>query len=153
MLFIQFIAILLMLIGLAAILVPKFHGALIILAGCALYIANIGFSDFLILLLAGIAGIAFFIEISRVIVAHYLSNSFKTGPQLSTDTAAGNVAGIIVTDALFGLLGTVAFETIISKTVLPRLNTMAKVFVRLAIGAVFRLVGGVVMIFLVLIYT
>lgn len=150
---IQFIAILLMLIGLAVILIPKFHGAFIILAGCVLYIAAVGFSEFSMRLLFGIAGIAFIIEISKIIVAHYLTKSFKTAPKLSTDTAAGNIAGIVVTDALFGLLGVVAFETIISKTVMPRLNTMAKIFVRLAIGAVFRLVCGVVMIFLVLKFT
>lgn len=150
---IQFIAILLMMLGLAVILIPKFHGAFIILAGCVLYNAGTGFSEFSLRLLGIIAVIAALIEFCKVITTYYLRRRFKTGPRLSTDTLAGNIAGIIVTDALFGLLGTVAFETIISKTVMPRLNTMGKVIVRLAIGALFRLVLGTVMIILVLIYT
>jgi uncharacterized protein YqgC (DUF456 family) len=152
-LLIQFIAILLMLLGLAAILVPRFHGAFIILAGCALYIAGTGYLESSLRLLLVLAVIAVLIEISKVAVSQYLAKSFGVPPKLSTDTTAGNLAGIIVTDALFGLLGTLAFETIISKTLLPRLNTFGKIFVRLAVGAVFRLAGGAMMIFLVLLYT
>lgn len=148
---IQFIAVFLMLLGLALIVIPKFHGALIILAGCVLYMID-GFGESPSWLLPAASGLAIISECSVIAIAHYLTRKFKTVPELSADTAAGNIAGIIVTDALFGLFGTVAFETVISRTILPRLDTMAKVFSYMAIGALFRLVCGLVMIFLVLTY-
>lgn len=151
-LLIQFIAILLMLFGLVVILLPKFHGAVITLLGCILYTLNRGLNEGSQGLLLGLASIAVMIEISGIAVAPFLAKRYNVSTKLSADAVAGNIAGLVVTDALFGLLGIVAFETIITKTLMPRLNTMGKVFIRLAVGAVLRVICGIVMVLLVLIY-
>lgn len=150
--FIQIIAVLLMLFGLVGTLFPKFHGAIIILWGTIGYILSAGLTEFSTRLLLGITGIAALAEISGKVLQSYLTKRYKVSPRFSTDTTVGNLAGIVVIEALFGLLGTVVFEAIIGKTLLPRINTVAAVFIRLFVGAAFRFSCGLVMIFLVLKY-
>lgn len=141
---------LLMFIGLVLTLSPRLPGTLIIASVAFFYSLIDGFSFYRPWLIITLVALVVFAEIGGRLIRTYLTKPFKLSVMFSTDTTAGNLAGIIASDALFGpFLGTIIWEVIVGKTLLPRLDTVLQVLYRLAFIAFLRFVCGCIMIILI----
>ncbi|MPN60696.1 hypothetical protein SDC9_208427 [bioreactor metagenome] len=139
-----------MFIGLFFTLSPRLPGTLIIVGAAFFYSALTGFSAYSSWLIISLLFLTLLAEIGGRVARTYLTKGFKVPILFSTDTTAGNLAGIVASDALFGpLLGTVIWELIVGKTLLPRLDTVFRVLSRLALVALIRFGCGLIMVVLI----
>lgn len=146
----NFVAFLVMFIGLFFTLSPRLPGTLLILGVAFFYSALTGFSATSPWLIISLIFLTLLAEIGGRVTRIYLTKGFGVPIIFSTDTTVGNLAGIVASDALFGpLLGTVIWELIVGKTLLPRLDTVLKVLSRLALVALIRFVCGITMVVLI----
>lgn len=149
----NFFAFLIIFIGLFFTLSPRLPGTLLIIGVAFFYSALDGFSALSPWLVISLLSLTLLAEIGGRVARIYLTKEFKVPIIFSTDTTAGNLAGIVASDALFGpLLGTIIWELIVGKTLLPRLDTVFRVLSRLAFVALIRFGCGLIMVVLITIY-
>lgn len=142
-----------MLLGLAATLVPKVPGTLIIFGAALLYIFLPGNENVPLWLIGLLSVIVIIAEIGGRWLRISLTKCYHLTRLFSSNASVGNIASVVAADALLGpVLGILLWELVAGKTFSPRLNTVAKVIVRLVIAAMFRFLCGLVMIILVLLY-
>ena len=149
----KFIVVVIMLLGLVGTLVPKIPGTIIILFGALLYGLTTNFAGltpWLVMILVALVLIA---EIGGRLLRVWLTKRYYLSRQFSTNVSTGNIAGVVAADALFGAqLGGLLWELVAGKIFFPRWSTIGKVITGLAIAAIFRLLCGMVMILLIVIY-
>jgi uncharacterized protein YqgC (DUF456 family) len=142
-----------MTIGLYSTLFPKIPGTLVILGTAVLYCFltdYITYQSWLIYALIFLCGLA---EVGGRILRIYLTRREGVTRVFSTDTTVGNIAGLIVSDAILGpATGTILWELMVGKTLFPRWTTVSKVLSRLAAVAFLRISCGGIMIFIVVKY-
>ncbi len=153
MLLLNFMIMLLLLIGLACTLAPRLHGTMIIGGVVIIYAFIIGvdkvqpwlgLSLFLCVVIA---------EVGALGLRSLLTNHFRVTRVYSVNTTVCNLAGIIVADALLGsFFGMLIWEGLVGKNLFPRLEDIGGIFMRLMIIGVVRLLCGVTMIILVIKY-
>jgi len=150
---IKFIIVLMMMIGLMGTLSPRFPGTLLILAGAFLYGLITDFVTFQNWIVLALGILVLVAEIGGRVLRIYLTQNFRVSRIFSTDTTAGNIGGLVVTDALLGpVIGTILWEFIVGKTLFPRFDTIIKVLTRLFVAAGIRYICGVIMMFLIIEY-
>lgn len=149
----KYLAMVIMLIGLAGTLSPRISGTIIIMIGALVYSALVGFAGLKLWVIITLISLVLVAEVGGRALRIYLTRRYEVSRLFSTDTTVGSIAGLLATDALFGpVLGTFVWEMIIGKTLLPRWNTVYRVLVRLAAAALLRLVCGIVMIIVIMKY-
>jgi uncharacterized protein YqgC (DUF456 family) len=151
-LLLKFIILLIMMFGLLCTLSPRLPGTIIIFLGFICYVVaadiNPGLSLIILLLL-----LIFIAEIGGRALRIYLTKGYRLSRAFSTDTTVANVAGIIALDAFFGsTLGMIFWELLFGKTLLPRLDTAAKILLRLIAATILRFCSGLVMVLLIIHY-
>lgn len=142
-----------MMVGLFCTLIPRLPGTLIILSGSLLYGMAFGWKNYHSSIVFSLVLLVLLAEVGGRLLRIYLTQSATVSRAFSTDTTIGNAAGLIASDALFGtVFGTLLWEMVAGKTLLPRVNTVVKVLSRLMAAAALRFVCGLLMIFIVMIY-
>lgn len=142
-----------MLLGLAATLIPKVPGTLIILGAALLHVILTGNENNPIWIMEILCLIVLIAEFGGRWMRFCLTNRYQITRLFSSNASVGNIAGVVAADALLGpVLGVLLWELVAGKTFLPRWNTVAKIIVRLAIAAMFRFLCGLVMIILAVLY-
>lgn len=153
MFFLKLLIMLIILSGLVGSIIPKFPGPLIILTGAVLYGAvsgtNLENAKLAILLLS----LTFIAEIVCRMLRIYLTKNARLSRSFCINATAGNAAGILAANTLFGkLLGILLWEIIIGKTLLPQWNEIADILWRLTIISLLRLTCSFIMVFIVLFF-
>lgn len=142
-----------MLTGLYCTVFPKLSGTLIILAAAIVYWLLTGFITYQPWLVYLLIGLAFVAEIGGRVLRSYLTQHEGVTRTFSTDTTAGNIAGLIVADAILGpFTGTVLWELMVGKNLFPRWTTVSKVLKKLAMVALMRIICANIMVFVVIKY-
>lgn len=142
-----------MLVGLVFTLFPRLTGTLVIFAGAALYLVSAGTAAAPPWVLASLVSLSFTAEVGGRLLRHYLTRRYAVTRAFSVNTTLGNIGGIVAADALLGpVLGLLAWELIVGKTLAPRWDTVGQVLVRLFAAAAIRFACGLLMIILVLVY-
>jgi hypothetical protein len=138
---------LIMFIGQLCTLAPNFYGTIIILAAACIYASIVGFStlpSWIIIVLVSLAIVA---EIGMRGLRNYLTRGYNVSKTYSVNTTVCNLAGIIVADALLGsLIGLTTWELVVGKALIPYVECISKILVRLMILAVLRFICGIIMI-------
>ncbi|MDD4599801.1 MAG: DUF456 family protein [Negativicutes bacterium] len=146
----NFFALFVMLIGLFFTLSPRIPGTLIIVGVAFFYSVFTGLSTLTTWMIVLLVGLSLLAEVGGRMARIYLTKDFGISRVFSTDATAGNVAGIVATDALFGpLLGAAIWEIVVGKTFFPRWDMIGKVLVRLTYIAFFRFGCGLIMVVLI----
>jgi len=136
-------------IGLLCTLSPRLPGTLIIAGAAFIYGVFTEFRTFDVWITQTLLVIVMIAEVGSRILRRYLTKLSHVSPGYSTDTTAGNFAGIIATDALFGpIMGTVIWELVVGKNLFPRWDSIVKVLLRLSVSAAMRFICGLIMIIL-----
>ncbi|GBG55078.1 hypothetical protein SPFL3102_01049 [Sporomusaceae bacterium FL31] len=149
----KIIIIIIMLIGLYCTAFPKLSGTLIILAAAIAYWLLTGFSTYQLWLAYMLIGLAFVAEIGGRMLRIYLTQHEGVTRTFSTDTTVGNIAGLIVADAILGpFTGTILWELMVGKNLFPRWTTVSKVLKKLAMVALMRFICANIMVFIVIKY-
>ena len=149
----KIIIIIIMLIGLYCTAFPKLSGTLIILAAAIAYWLLTGFITYQLWLVYMIIGLALVAEIGGRMLRIYLTQHEGVTRTFSTDTTVGNIAGLIVADAILGpFTGTVLWELMVGKNLFPRWTTVSKVLKKLAMVALMRFICANIMVFIVIKY-
>ena len=149
----KFIVAVIMLLGLIGTLVPKIPGTVIIFIGALLYGLTTNFAGFTPLLVMILVGLMAVAEIGGRWLRVWLTQRYYLSRQFSTNASTGNIAGVVAADTLFGpLLGLLLWELVAGKVFFPRWSTISKVITQLAMAASFRLLCGIFMIILVVVY-
>lgn len=153
MLLLNFIAVVVMLMGLLCTLGPRLHGTVIIgvvtslyagVLGVNLFQSWVGWVLFLLLLVA---------EFGAAALRLLLTRHATVTPIYSVNTMICNIAGIIVSDVLLGsVLGMTLWELVVGKNLFPRLDDISKVLVRLMVVAMIRWGCGLLMIMITVKY-
>ena len=142
-----------MFIGLMCTLAPRLYGTVIILIAASVYAAYIGVSVFPLWALVSLLILTLVAEVILNGLRVFLTRHSEVSRISSIDTTVCNLAGIVVVDALLGsLIGMTIWEVVVGKALLPRLDTIGKVLVRLIILAVLRSICGLAMIIIVVKY-
>lgn len=142
-----------MLIGLICTLFPRFPGTVIIFSGAIVYGFLTEFVSFELWMLISLVIIMVFAEVGGRWLRFYLTRRYSLSPLTSTNSAVGNIAGVVASDALLGpLLGMALWQLIAGKTLLPRADTAFQVLSQLAIVATMRFLCGIMMILIIFVY-
>lgn len=145
--------VLIMLVGLCMTLLPRAFGTLIIAGAAVLYAVVAGpaaVPPWLWAILALLAAVA---EVGGRLLRVWLTRRYSLSRRFCLGSSLGNAGGILAADALFGpVVGLLVWELVAGKTLAPRWDVVGRVLLRLAAAAVVRLVCGLVMIILVLLY-
>jgi len=153
MLIINFMIILIMFIGLICTLAPRLYGTVIILVTAGVYALIIGVSVFPLWVAVSLSMLTVVAEIGANGLRVLLTRHSEVSRAYSVDTTVCNLAGIVAADALLGsLVGMTIWELLVGKALLPRLDSIGKVLVRLIATAVLRLNCGLIMIIIVVKY-
>jgi uncharacterized protein YqgC (DUF456 family) len=142
----DFTVMLWMLAGLACTLLPKLPGTLIIYAGAIFYGYFTDFSGFGSRTIWVMSALVCIGEFGGRALRQQLIKGLPFSPGFSTNTTVGNVAGIIVSDALLGMAGLIVWQMIAGKTLYPRWDTVNRALVRMMAAAIVRFVCGMIMI-------
>lgn len=79
-----------------------------------------------------------------------LTRNYNVSRNYSVNTIVCNLAGIIVADALLGtLVGAILWEYLVAKALIPRIEHIGKVLLRLALVALLRFICGIIMIIII----
>lgn len=149
-LILNFVTMLFMNIGLLLTLTPRLPGTLIIAGSAFFYGVFTEFRTFGLWITQILLMLVVIAEIGGRVLRRLLTKHCLVSPVYSTDTTAGNFAGILASDAIFGpVIGTAMWELIVGKTLFPRWNSILKVLMRLAVSAALRFICGVIMIILI----
>lgn len=136
-----------MFIGQLCTLAPNFYGTAIILGAAYFYMYIFGFSKVSLGIIITLTALAVCAEVGTRWFRKSLMKEYQVSATYSVNTAVCNLAGIIVSDALFGALAGIAiWELIVGKALLPYLDHISKVLVRLIILAILRFICGIIMI-------
>lgn len=147
---VNFFALIIMFIGLYLTISPKIPGTVIIIGVAFSYSVFAGVLSVNKWLMISLVLLSLLAEVGGRLARIYLTKDYNLSREFSTDATAGNLAGVIATDALFGpMLGTFIWELIVGKTFLPRWDTITSVLMRLAIVALVRFGCGLTMIILI----
>lgn len=142
-----------MMTGLVCTLLPRLPGTIIILVGPLLYGLAFGWENYHFYIVLSLVLLMLLAEAGGRLLRIYLTRSAAVSRIFSTDTTIGNAAGIVASDAIFGtVFGTLLWEMVVGKTLLPRFNTVARVLFRLAAAAALRFACGLLMISIVVMY-
>lgn len=153
MLLLNFMIILLLFIGLLCTLAPRLHGALIIGVVGSGYAMLMGVNIFQSWVGVSLLVLLFIGEVGAGGLRIILTRHADVTRIYSVDTTVCNLAGLVVTDALLGsLVGMLIWEGLVGKNLLPRLDSIGKVLMRLIIIAALRLLCGIMMISIVIMY-
>lgn len=145
--------IIMMLAGLYCTVFPKLSGTLIILTAAIAYWILTGFITYQPWLLYLLIGLAFVAEIGGRVLRIYLTQHEGVTRSFSADTTVGNIAGLIVADAILGpFAGTALWEIMVGKNLFPRWTTVSKVLKKLAMVALMRFICANIMVFVVIKY-
>ncbi|MEG6585590.1 DUF456 family protein [Dendrosporobacter sp. 1207_IL3150] len=145
--------ILIMVIGLYSTLFPRIPGTVIILFGSILYGFATDFMTYQTWILYVLISLVLIAEVGGRSLRKYLTQHERVTRSFSTDTTAGNLGGLIVSDAILGpVAGTILWELIVGKNLLPRWTTVARVLKRLALVAFIRFTCANIIIFLTIRY-
>ncbi|SFL81842.1 DUF456 family protein [Pelosinus propionicus] len=138
---------LVMFIGQLCTLAPNFYGTIIILASACLYALLAGVSTYPLWVLITLGALVFVAEIGTRGLRRYLTRNYNVSKTYSVNTTVCNLAGIIVADALLGsIIGLTVWELVVGKALVPYLDSISKILVRLMILAIIRFICGVIMI-------
>jgi uncharacterized protein YqgC (DUF456 family) len=149
MLIIKISIMLIMLIGQLCTLAPNFYGTVIILTAAGIYAFILGFNLPLWVLLALLTLVAV-AEVGARGLRFYLTKDYKVSRMYSVNTTVCNLTGVVVADALLGpLLGVVIWELVVGKALVPHIESISKVLVRLTILAALRFMCGIIMIIII----
>lgn len=150
MLIVKISIMLIMFIGQLCTLAPKFYGTVIILAAAGIYASIFGFSNvplWVILVLVALVVVA---EVGARGLRIYLTKDYKVSKTYSVNTTVCNLAGVVVADALLGsLMGVTIWELVVGKALVPHIESISKVLVRLIIVAILRYMCGIIMIIII----
>ena len=139
-----------MFIGQLCTLAPNFYGTVIILGAAYFYLSVLGFSEVSLWIIIILTALAVCAEFGTRWFRRSLMKEYQVSGAYSVNTTVCNLAGIIVADALFGALAGIAiWELIVGKALLPYLDHISKVLVRLIILAILRFICGIIMITIV----
>lgn len=144
---------LIMSIGMICTLAPRLYGTLIILVAAVVYTVILGVTTYPSWVIASLVMLALVSEVGGRGLRIYLTRDYKVSRLYSIDTTVCNLAGIMVADALVGpLLGATIWEMLVGKALLPRLDMISKVLIRLTIVAVLRFICGLIMTIIIVNY-
>jgi hypothetical protein len=149
MLIIKISIMLIMLIGQLCTLAPNFYGTVIILTAAGIYAFILGFNLplWVILALLSLVAVA---EVGARGLRFYLTKDYKVSRMYSVNTTVCNLTGVVVADALLGsLLGVVIWELVVGKALVPHIESISEVLVRLMILAALRFMCGIIMIIII----
>jgi hypothetical protein len=149
MLIIKISIMLIMLIGQLCTLAPNFYGTVIILTAAGIYAFILGFNLplWVILALLSLVAVA---EVGARGLRFYLTKDYKVSRMYSVNTTVCNLTGVVVADALLGsLLGVVIWELVVGKALVPHIESISEVLVRLMILATLRFMCGIIMIIII----
>lgn len=136
-----------MFIGQLCTLAPKFHGTVIILGAACFYSFLFKNGEVSLHIIMILTAISIWAEWGTRWLGRCLTKKYQVSPAYSINTSVCNVAGIIAVDALLGsLAGITIWELIVGKALLPYLDHISKVLIRLLLLAVVRFVCGIAMI-------
>lgn len=153
MLIIQFITVLIMFIGLICTLAPRLHGTVIILVAVSIYVVIVGESDFPPWVVVSLLLLTFLAEVGIRWLRRFITKNLKVSRTYSVDMTVCNLAGIIVVSTLLrSIIGMTMWEAIVGKMLLPRLDSIGKVLIRLFFMALLRFTCGSFMIIIILRY-
>jgi len=153
MLIINFMIILIMFSGLMCTLAPRLYGTVIILVATGVYAVITSVSVFPLWVAVSLLMLTLVAEVGANGLRVFLTRHYEVSRIYSIDTTVCNLAGIVVADALVGsLIGMTIWELVVGKALLPRLDSIGKVLVRLIAAAVLRLICGWIMIIIVVKY-
>lgn len=153
MLILNFMIILIMFIGLMCTLAPRLYGTVIILVAACTYAVISGVSVFPLWVAGSLLMLTLVAEVGANGLRVFLTRHSEVSRVYSIDTTVCNLAGIVVADALLGsLIGTIIWELLVGKTLVPRWDSISKVLVKLIVTAVLRLICGLIMIIIVVKY-
>lgn len=134
-------------------LVPQVPGTLIIMSGALLYgyvTDFVTFNKWVVIWLVLLIALA---EIGGRVLRVYLTSRYKTSASFSINTTAGNIAGLVAVDAILGpVIGTIIWELVAGKILMPRWDTVSKVLVRLAAVSALRFLCGLIMTYIIVSY-
>ena len=83
----------------------------------------------------------------------YLTRRYATSASFSVNTTAGNLAGLIAVDAILGpVVGTIIWELIAGKILMPRWDMVSRVLIRLAAVSALRFLCGLIMTYIIVVY-
>ena len=149
----QYVVLLIMLIGLFCTFLPRIPGALIILGGSLIYGLMTEFVSYRWETMFAMILLTVVSEIGSKLIRLYLTNKYNISKILNTNTAVGGVAGLVVTDVIFGpVFGTVLWGLLSGKTLVPNWKSIVRVTVRLASAALVRFICGLAMIGITILY-
>lgn len=146
----EILIILWMLIGLGCTLSPQVPGTFLIFIAVNVYslLKKPDIPDFFMWFMTGLVVI---VEIGCRLYRNSLNS--KCPPRLAVDIVVGNVAALVVCNALAGMAaGTFFWQAIVGRTVMPRLDTYFQVWTNLLLVAFLRFLCGGIMIFLAVKY-
>lgn len=153
MLIIEFIAVFFMFIGLLCTLAPRLHGTIMILSAGIGYIIIIGIAKIQPWIFVSLLLLALFAELGVRWLRIYITKGLKVSKTYSIDSTICNLAGIIVISTLLrSIIGMTIWQAIVGKSILPRLDSIGKVLIRLFFTALLRFVCGLIMIIIILKY-
>ena len=141
------------LVGLAGTLVPRIPGLPLLFLAVVFYGAVRGFAAFTppvitALLLCLLAG-----ELVGRWLRVYLTRRYHLSRLYSTDSLVSSIAGMIISDALFGTWGgAVLWEVLLGKSLLPAWHTSLRIVLRLAGAALWRFICGLIMLVIIVTY-
>jgi uncharacterized protein YqgC (DUF456 family) len=139
-----------MLIGQLCTLAPNFYGTVIILAAAGIYVSIFGFSNLPSWVISVLMALVATAEVGVRGLRSYLTKDYKVSRMYSVNTVVCNLAGVVVADALLGsLIGVTIWELIVGKALVPHLESISKVLVRLIILAILRFMCGIIMIIII----
>lgn len=146
----KFLTGIIMMCGLAGTFFPYFPGTVLIFLAGFFYELFTGFQTYQLSVALILVFLTIFAEFGAKIIRRYTTRAFPVSRSFSTDTTAGNIAGIIIADALLGsIMGSILWEVIVGKTLFPRFDTVGEILKRLAVVAALRLLCALLMIFII----
>ncbi|MBP2642316.1 MAG: hypothetical protein H6Q67_203 [Firmicutes bacterium] len=149
----KLISILAMLVGLGLTVVPRTAGTIVIIAGAVFYKLVSGVTNEPTWIWYSLVALIFLAEGGGRGVRYYFTNKLGMSRELAIASTAGNVGGVLISNALFGpILGFLLWEIIIGKALYPRWDVVYSILIRLALTALLRFSCGVVMIIIVLVW-
>ena len=149
----KFIVAALMFIGLISTLMPRIPGAAIILSAILFYGISNNFANFDVWIIASLISLAVLAEGGGYWIRIRLTRRYPLSRKFSINAFAGNIAGTVVADVLFGHTGGfILWHLVAGKIFYPRWDMVFTVMGELIKAAAFRLLCAITMIILVFVY-
>ena len=149
----KFIIAVLMFVGLVGTLIPRIPGTVIIVSAVLLYGITEGFANFEPWIIASLISLTVLAEAGGRWIRIRLTQRYPLSRKFSINAFAGNIAGIVVNDVLFGRTGGfILWQLIAGKIFYPRWDMVSTILSGLITAAAFRFFCGIMMIILVVIY-